>query len=304
MDPLVLSDVSRSFGDTRALDRIDLTTPEGTVTVVLGPNGAGKTTAFRVATGVLAPDAGSVSVFGLDPRSHGGSVRRRCGVVPPKPAMYERLTGRENLAYAARLYEVEDAPIDDLADRFGILEALDRKVAGYSTGMRTRLALVRALLHGPRLLLLDEPTAGLDPESALEVRRLLADLASEGRTVVMSTHLLHEADGTADQLVMMDSGRIWERGSPVELAARYAPGVVVALDATDRSALDGLAGHPLVRSVQVDGGVRVTLTSEAEIPSLVADLVGRGVRLTRVEPERWDLETLYFRMRQARETPA
>ena len=304
MDPLVLSDVSRSFGATRALDRIDLTADEGTVTVVLGPNGAGKTTAFRVATGVLAPDAGSVSVFGLDPAAHGGSVRRRCGVVPPKPAMYERLTGRENLAYAARLYEVESPPIDDLSERFGILAALDRKVAGYSTGMRTRLALVRALLHGPRLLLLDEPTAGLDPESALEVRRLLSDLTSEGRTVVMSTHLLHEADGTADQLVMMDAGRIWERGSPAELAARYAPGVVVVLDAADRSTLDALSTHPLVRSVQMDGPARVTLASGDDIPSLVADLVGRGVRLTRVEPEQWDLETLYFRMREVREAPA
>lgn len=292
--------MSRSFGATVALDRVDLEVAEGSVTIVLGPNGAGKTTAFRLSTGVLSPDDGSIRVFGLDPARHGGAVRRRCGVVPPKPAMYERLSGRENLEYAARLYEIDEPPIDELSERFGILDALDRHVAGYSTGMRTRLALVRALLHRPLLLLLDEPTAGLDPESALEVRRLLFDLTADGRTVVMSTHLLHEADGTADQIVMMDQGRVWERGSPEELMARYGDGQVVRLDAENPSVFAGLSAHPLVRSVLMDGGAKVTLTGADAIPDLVADLIARGARLTRVEPEGWDLESLYFRMREAR----
>jgi ABC-2 type transport system ATP-binding protein len=299
--PLVLRGVSRSFGPVRALDSVDLEVEEGSVTVVLGPNGAGKTTTFRVVTGVLAPNTGTVEVFGLDPARHGGSVRRRCGVVPPKPAMYDRLTGRENLAYAARLYELDEPPIDPLSERFGIAHALDQTVGGYSTGMRTRLALVRALLHDPRLLLLDEPTAGLDPESALAVRRLLFEMAHGGRTVVMSTHLLHEADGTADQIVMMDEGRVWQRGTPAELVARFGDGTVVRLDAEDRSVFAGLATMPGVTGVQVDGLVEATLAGPEAVPELVAALVERGARLTRVEPVELGLEALYFRMREARE---
>jgi ABC-2 type transport system ATP-binding protein len=301
LPPLVLRGVSRSFGPVRALDSVDLEVEQGSVTVILGPNGAGKTTTFRVVTGVLAPQAGIVEVFGLDPARHGGSVRRRCGVVPPKPAMYDRLTGRENLAYAARLYELDDPPIGPLSERFGIDHALDQPVGAYSTGMRTRLALVRSLLHDPQLLLLDEPTAGLDPESALVVRRLLFDMAHGGRTVVMSTHLLHEADGTADQIVMMDEGRVWERGTPSELAARFGDGTVVRLDAEDRSVFADLAAMPGVLGVRVDGVVEATLSGPAEVPALVAALVERGARLTRVEPVKLDLEALYFRMRRARE---
>jgi ABC-type multidrug transport system ATPase subunit len=241
-------------------------------------------------------------VFGLDPLADGQAVRRRCGVVPPKPAMYDRLTGRQNLAYAARLYELSNPPIDELAERFGIRHALGQRVSGYSTGMRTRLALARSLLHDPELLLLDEPTSGLDPESAMEVRHLLFDMAGSGKTVVMSTHLLAEADGTADQIVLMDEGSAWEAGSPAELAARYWDGVRVRIDAADRSMLAIVEGHPAVRAVEHDGHVTVTLDSVDELPGLVAMLVAEGVPLTRVEPDVPTLERLYFRMRsRARE---
>jgi ABC-type multidrug transport system ATPase subunit len=303
MDPVLrFSAVSRWFGPVCAVRHLDLSVPVGSVTVVLGPNGAGKTTSFRLATGVLAPSSGTISVFGLDPYADGQAVRRRCGVVPPKPAMYDRLTGRQNLAYAARLYELSDPPIDELAERFGIRHALGQRVSGYSTGMRTRLALARSLLHDPELLLLDEPTSGLDPESAMEVRHLLFDMAGSGKTVVMSTHLLAEADGTADQIVLMEAGSAWEAGSPSELAARYWDGVRVRIDAADRSMLAIVEGHPAVRAVEHDGYVTVTLDSVDELPGLVAMLVAEGVPLTRVEPDVPTLERLYFRMRsRARE---
>ncbi len=298
MDPVLrFSSVSRWFGPVCAVRHLDLSVAAGSVTVVLGPNGAGKTTSFRLATGVLAPTSGSVSVFGVDPVDDGQAVRSRCGVVPPRPAMYDRLTGRQNLEYAARLYGLSDPPIDEMAERFGIRDALGQRVSGYSTGMRTRLALARSLLHDPELLLLDEPTAGLDPESAMEVRHLLFDMAESGKTVVMSTHLLAEADATADQIVLMDHGSAWEAGSPEALAARYWDGARVRIDAVDRAMLAIVEGHPSVRAVEHDGQVTVTLDSLDDLPALVAMLVAEGVALTRVEPDAPTLERLYFRMR-------
>ena len=161
-----------------ALTDLDLSVPTGQITVLLGPNGAGKTTAIRMITGALTPNEGTIRVFGLDPDRDGDEVRRRCGVVSAKPALYDRLTGRDNLQYAAELYGVgrnADGAIRDAADRFGIDDALDQQVGGYSTGMKTRLALARAVLTSPELLLLDEPTSGLDPESSHAVLALIRE---------------------------------------------------------------------------------------------------------------------------------
>ena len=289
--------MSKAFGDVQAIDRLELEVPVGSVTVILGPNGAGKTTTIRLSTGVLAPDQGTVQTLGLDPRVAGAEVRARTGVVPPKPAMYDRLSGWDNLAYAARLYGLVNPPIADLADRFGILTALGQTVGGYSTGMRTRLALARSLLHDPELLLLDEPTAGLDPESAYAVRELIFEMARAGKTVVMSTHLLHEADGTADQIVMMNGGSAWEKGSPSDLIGRYWKRLEVRLEAEDPGALLAAVSDMQPRVDELRA-VTVPLTDSSEIPSLIGHLVAGGVRLTRVEPVTPTLERLYFAMRK------
>src|SRR4051794_15998327 len=189
---VALSHVRRSFGPVTGLADLSLNVEAGSVTVLVGPNGAGKTTALRVVTGALAPHSGKVRVFGLDPTGPDGqTVRGRCGVVAAKPALYDRLSGRDNLRYAAELFGVGshapiDASIDTSAARFGIEDALDLRVGGYSTGMKTRLALARAILHDPELLLLDEPTSGLDPESSRAVLALIDEMADDGKTVVMS----------------------------------------------------------------------------------------------------------------------
>lgn len=294
---ITFSSVSKAFGDVQAIDRLELEVPVGSVTVILGPNGAGKTTTIRLATGVLAADEGTVKTFGLDPRTAGAEVRARTGVVPPKPAMYDRLSGWDNLAYAARLHGLAEPPILDLAGRFGISSALGQSVSGYSTGMRTRLALARSLLHDPELLLLDEPTAGLDPESAYAVRELIFDMARAGKTVVMSTHLLHEADGTADQIVMMNGGSAWEKGSPAELTSRYWKRLDVRLEAEDPGELLRAVSDMKPRVDEL-GAVTVALWNSSEIPGLIGHLVAGGVRLTRVEPVTPTLERLYFAMRR------
>ncbi len=293
---LSFSKATKVFGEVTAVDGLDLEVPTASVTVILGPNGAGKTTTIRLSTGVFELDSGSVRTFGLDPRVDGEEVRSRTGVVPPKPAMYDRLSGRDNLEYAAKLHSLSNPDVDELADRFGIGHALHLDVGGYSTGMRTRLALARSLLHDPELLLLDEPTAGLDPESAYAVRELIFELARAGKTVVMSTHLLHEADGTADQIVMMNGGSAWEAGSPENLIARYWRTCEVHLDADDGDSL--LRAVADLQPTVVASGVTIQLDDASEIPGLVDRLVREGHRLQRVEPVSPTLERLYFAMRR------
>lgn len=303
-EPVVsLDGVSRRFGDVQALDDLHLSVPPGTITVLVGPNGAGKTTAIRTITGALDAHTGTVRTFGLDPMVDGEAVRTRCGVVSAKPALYDRLSGWDNLAYAAALYRVgsgTDDRIREAAARFGIEHALDQQVGGYSTGMKTRLALARSVMHGPDLLLFDEPTSGLDPESSHAVLRLIRDMVEDGSTVVMCTHLLLEAEGLAEQVVVLEDGTDLISGTPTELTRRYWPGVVVRLDAEEPAALDGLAAYEGVLSYERNGVATLQVDDLGRVPDLVTDLAGRGVRLTRVEPHVPSLEDLYFAVRKGK----
>lgn len=294
-----LDSVSRQFGGVTALHRFSLEVPAGTVTALLGPNGSGKTTTVRIITGGLRSHGGTVRVFGMDPIRDGEHVRRRIGVVAAKPALYDRMTGRDNLRYAARLFSLPDEyPVEPAAARFGIEHALDLLVGGYSTGMKTRLALARAVLHDPELLLLDEPTAGLDPESSRAVLELIDEMAGGGKTVLLCTHLLAEAEGLADQVVVMDMGRELVSGSPTELTRRFWPDIVVLFDAEDRDTLDQIKDLEGVKSYERNGHAVAQVDRIARVPDIVARLTAEGVRLTRVEPHRPTLEDLYFAARR------
>jgi ABC-2 type transport system ATP-binding protein len=301
---VALTGVRRSFGSVLAVDDLTFEVPRGTVTVLLGPNGAGKTTVVRLVTGALHTHGGNVRTLGLDPEidEQGTEVRRRCGVVPARPALYDRLSGFDNLAYAASLFQVPPKLIDErimeAASRFEIADALDLKVGGYSTGMRARLALARAVLHEPDLLLLDEPTAGLDPESARAVLGLIDEMAEGGKTVLMCTHLLLEAEGLADQVVVMDHGQAMISGSPRDLTRQFWPAPRVVIDADDPSLLDAAQRLPFVRAYTRNGVATVELEHETDVPDLVDALVGAGARLTRVEPQAPTLEELYFAIRK------
>ncbi|KAA3635960.1 MAG: ABC transporter ATP-binding protein, partial [Armatimonadetes bacterium] len=185
------------------------------------------------------------------------------------------------------------------AERFGIDHALDQEVGGYSTGMRTRLALARAVIHDPEILMLDEPTAGLDPESSRAVLDLIKEMAGRGRTIVMCTHLLHEAEGVADQVVLMDNGTVRTAGSPRDLANRYMTNPIVIIDAEDRSLLTGITDLDGVLSTRLDNGLHVTIDSIDRVPDIVIELVKRGIRPTRIEPLNPTLEDLYFEMQRS-----
>jgi ABC-2 type transport system ATP-binding protein len=301
---IVLDGVVKTFGANRALDHLHLTVARGEITVLLGPNGAGKTTAIRTITGAFTPDGGTIRVFGLDPAEHGAEVRSRCGVVSAKPALYDRLSGLDNLRYSAELYglgrgDAVDARIVEAAARFGIEGPLHDQVGGYSTGMKTRLALARSVLHEPELLLYDEPTSGLDPESSHAVLDLIHEMTNDGSTVVMCTHLLLEAEGLADQVVVLQDGSSLVHGSPGELTERYWPDAMVRLGADDPAALDALQTHDgVVGYERTDHIAVVRLDAPERVPDLVFALTAAGARVTRVEPHEPTLEDLYFAVRQ------
>jgi ABC-2 type transport system ATP-binding protein len=215
----------KAFGQVTALDGLSLRVPSGTVLGLLGPNGSGKTTTVSILSTALRPDAGHAAVCGLDVTRDAPRVRRVIGFAGQYAAVDGNLTGRENLTLIGRLSRIgrkaAAARADELLAEFGLSEAARRLVRTYSGGMRRRLDLAAALLHCPPVLFLDEPTTGLDPESRLALWDAVCGLARSGTTVLLTTQYLDEADALADQIVIIESGRVAGTGTPAQLKARF-----------------------------------------------------------------------------------
>jgi ABC-2 type transport system ATP-binding protein len=230
------SGLVKSFGDVRALDGVDLEAAPGTVLGVLGPNGAGKTTCVRILTTLLEPDGGSARVAGLDVVTEAHALRSRIGLAGQYAAVDDNLTGLENLVLVGRLYGERRAAArrraHELLERFDLVEAGARMVKGYSGGMRRRLDLAAALVARPPVIFLDEPTTGLDPRSRLDLWETIEELVADGTTVLLTTQYLDEADRLADQIVVIDAGRVIADGTPDELKRR-AGGVRLEVQLTD-----------------------------------------------------------------------
>ena len=219
-----LRKISKAYGAVPALRELDLTVPEGCLYGLLGPNGAGKTTAMRILATLLAPDSGSVVVGGVDGLVQPRDVRQLMGYVAQEVAIDKILSGRELLQLQGDLYHLprndRDSRIADLIERLAMGDWIDRRCGTYSGGMRRRLDLAAGLLHRPRLLVLDEPTVGLDIESRSAIWQLLRQLVDEGTTVLLSSHYLEEVEALADQLAIIDAGRVIAEGSPDQLKQR------------------------------------------------------------------------------------
>ena len=224
MPVIELQQIEKSYGPVQALKGLSLTVPRGCLYGLLGPNGAGKTTAIRILATLLEPDAGSVKVAGLDALREPRAVRCEFGYVAQEVAIDKILTGREMLQLQGDLYHLRpaerDARIADLIDRLGMESWLDRRCGTYSGGMRRRLDLASGLLHKPQLLVLDEPTVGLDIESRSVIWELLRELRLQGTTVLLSSHYLEEVEALADRMAIIDDGRVIAEGTPDQLKQR------------------------------------------------------------------------------------
>jgi len=293
---LEMNHVAKGFAERPVLTDLNLSVCPGEIVGFIGPNGSGKTTTVRLLNGVIDPDAGAISVGGYDPRVDGEAVRRMAGVLTESAGLYLNLTGRQNLRFFADLYGVDEpGRADALLEEFGLADAADRKVGTYSTGMKKRLGLARALLHRPRVLFLDEPTNGLDPEGIRMVLGYIRRLNEcDGTTVMICSHLLQQLEQVCHRYLFLQGGRVVEQGTLAELEARYFPTVTLEVETDLALAGDHYHGVPAARVGQ--GRIAFTLPSRGDVPRLLRRLA-QEASVYSASPVQRDLETLYFRIR-------
>jgi ABC-2 type transport system ATP-binding protein len=294
--------LTKKFGDFVAVDGLSLSAPAGQVVALLGPNGAGKTTTVRMLAGILAPTAGRATVSGLDVARSPRQVRQRVGMLTEVPGLYLRMQAMEYLDFFGQLYGLgasqRQARAAALLSRFGMAEAVDKRLSEYSKGMRQKLALIRAMLHDPQALLLDEPTSAMDPQSARLVRDAIAGLRDEQRAVVLCTHNLAEAEALADRIAIIRRGRIIAEGTAAALKSQLLGPPLMELRLA--ASLDGLLPG-LAQQVEVieRGDVWVRYRTEnplAENPRLLRWLAERDADVVTLSEVARSLEDVYLRV--------
>jgi ABC-2 type transport system ATP-binding protein len=293
--------LGRRFGERWAVRDVALEVQRGEVLGLLGPNGAGKTTTVRLLTALIEPSEGTASVDGFDVRAQPEDVRARVGILTETPGLYDKLSARANLEFFGRLYglaaDVRAQRIERYLRLFDLWERRDDVAGTFSKGMKQKLAIARALLHDPSVVFLDEPTAALDPEAAFVVRASIEDLRRSGRTIVLATHNLDEADRLCDRIAFVRGGLLridsparlrgshGERRLTIRLAAPAGPSLLTAL-----RSLDGVIAVDSIERV-----IHVEATEpEAIAPVVVRALVGAGADIVEVSIAQQSLETIYF----------
>jgi ABC-2 type transport system ATP-binding protein len=294
--PVQARGLVKRYGAITAVDHVDLNVRPGQVYGYLGPNGAGKTTSLRMLLGLIRPTEGTVELFGRDPMVDGARALDGVAGFVEEPRFYPYLTGRKNLELLAA-YDGDDARtrIDDVLATVELADRAGDKVGGYSHGMRQRLGIAAALLRAPRLLLLDEPTTGLDPGGMRDMRALVRRLASQGITIVLSSHLLAEVEELCDHVAILRSGRVVFEGALADL--RRSAATAYALRTTDDRAAEAVArGEPGIVDLRVDDGQLRFAGGDEAVAALTIALGRAGIGITALVPVHASLEELFFQL--------
>lgn len=302
-DSIILSAerVTKSFGRAEVVKQLNLCVPPRSIYGFLGPNGAGKTTTIRMLLGLMRPDRGEIKLFGLPIGSSRRAILRKVGALFEEPAVYPHLTGKENLQVLTRLTNIRKSRIEETLRLVELHDAAGKKAGQYSRGMKQRLGIAMALLNEPQLLILDEPTNGLDPGGIRDVRELLKRLARDlGITVFLSSHLLSEIELVATHLGIINRGQLLFEGTLEELRRRQKSCTIIKTDVPDK-ALEILRGSA-VHCARDGAGI---LEVEAVEPEAIADvnqlLVQHGVRIYAIEPQSRRLEELFMEVTRKEE---
>ena len=296
MEAIRLEQVSKGLGKRDILRDVSFAVETGDVFGFLGPNGAGKTTTIRVILGLFAPDSGRVEVLGRDICKH-PEVKRRIGFVLEADGLYDNLTARENLAYYGEIYEVTNIAdrIDEVLEAVSLLDRVDDRVGKYSKGMRQRLALARAVLHDPELLILDEPTAGLDPTGQMEIREIILDLARRGKTVFLSSHNLDEVERICSRIAIIHKGEIKLCGEVEKLKGGGHRELEIRLGrALPEEAKAALQGFSYLKEWRYEGGnLLLSLDGEPDPSEVLSLLLQKGTVIEEVRRRELSLEEIY-----------
>jgi ABC-2 type transport system ATP-binding protein len=288
--------VSKNFGAHKVLKEVSFQVNKGKVVGLLGPNGAGKTTIIRLLNGVIIADSGSMEIGGWDPSANGHEIRKMCGILTDGAGMYFEMSGLENLEFFAKIYGTyEKKRIQKLLEEFGLAEHQKKKVGLYSTGMKKRLGMIKALLHRPQILFLDEPTNGLDPEGIRlvydYVRRLNYE---EGTTIFLCSHILHQLEDVCHSFMFLENGSILESGTKQELEDKYINLVTLRVETGLNIKSDKWNGLQ-VKDLGVKG-YEFKLSNKGEIAPLLQKIAGESW-IHDVQIQNRDLESLYFKIR-------
>ena len=278
MNAIEVAGLSRTFKNLRAVDNISFTVETGEIFGFLGHNGAGKTTSIRMLTGQLQPTAGQAQVAGCDVVTERQRLKPLIGVVSENQNLYERMSGRENLTFAARLYSTGSKRIEEALDQVGLLDRGRDKVQYYSNGMKQRLLIARALLHRPQIVFLDEPSRGLDPVAGRDIRGLVLELSRQGVTVFLTTHYMEEADELCGRVAFISEGKIVALDTPDNLKVAHGQNslnVILADGQTLTIHLDDQDAGARLDKLVTSGQIRTLHSAEATLEEVFIQLTGR-----------------------------
>ena len=291
--------LTRDFASVRALDQLSITIPTGTIFGLLGENGAGKTTTVHLLLGLLQPTSGRAEILGMDTATQGDAIRAQCGVLLEHHGLYERMSASDNLAFHGRIHRMSASQIatrtQELLNHLNLFDRRDEQVKTWSKGMKQKLALARAVFHRPAVILLDEPTAGLDPVAAASLRDDLLRLAKdEGTTLLLNTHNLPEAEKLCDLVGVLKAGKLLATGTLDALRAGSQPHITITGDKFSESLLAQLHEHPLVEGVDHQHSTLNIATQTTDPTPLLALIIEAGGHIYSVQSAQVSLEDVFL----------